>query len=353
MELVSRDHELTAVLQRERFDAPPGDITSSRDLERWHAFRAAYHRAASLENGAPWPLQVDFELTSQCNMTCAFCLHGHETVPKRLLTRAQFERVVDEGEGYGLCSIKLNYINEPLLVRDLPDYITYAKSHGVLNVYFATNGVLLSERMACRLIDAGLSKAMVSLDATTPETFVKMRASSQFDLIVRNIETLLSVRARRGVTWPLVRVNFLKTHVNIHEAEAFVQRWTGVADAIGLQDCVGLPGVVNDLAPSDAALFRDHADFGCSFPFKMVVVDSGGHLLPCCTFSGRSMPIGHLSTHTIKQAWDTNVMRQLKDMHQRHAYRESAVCAHCVGDAAGVVIPVEAVRHGRLASPTG
>ena len=45
----------------------------------------------------------------------------------------------------GLKAIKLNYLNQPLLRKDLERFITYAKKAGVLDVYFSSNGLLLNE----------------------------------------------------------------------------------------------------------------------------------------------------------------------------------------------------------------
>lgn len=326
---VSRTNELTAVVSRDRFDDPPGDVTASWDLMRWAQFRHDYHRAAGLEYDGPFPLQLDFELTSQCNLRCAFCIHGGpEKIPKRELTFDRFARAIDEGERNGLCSVKLNYINEPLLTRDLPEYIRYAKAHGVLNVYFATNGTLLNARNREALIDARVSKIMVSLDATTPETFQKMRQSDQFALIVSNVRALLALREERGISYPLVRVNFLKSPLNVHEAEDFVRQWTGTADMVGLQDQVGLPGVDSDLLGSGP--YVDHSAFRCSFPFKMLVIDSAGHILPCCTFSGREMPLGHVDEMTLADAWTGPRMRTLKESHLYGTWKDNPVCRRCV-----------------------
>lgn len=325
---LARANELTGVLHRELFDDPPPDVTNAVDLVRWKAYREAYKRAQNLEEFTPFPLQLDFEITSQCNLKCSFCTHGHATVAKRTLTFEQFSRAIQEGQRWGLCSIKLNYINEPLLVRDIASYVRYAKSHGVLNVYFATNGVLLNERIREELIDAGTSKIMISLDATTPATFEAMRNSKQFDLIVRNIHALLDLRSRRGVSYPLVRVNFLKTPVNIHEAEAFVAQWSNVADAIGMQDQVGLPGIENNLLVDNQYL--DHDDFRCAFPFKLLVIDSAGNILPCCTFSGREMPLGHVDEVTLEQAWNSPRMKELKLSHQQRRWAENPVCKNCI-----------------------
>jgi len=316
-----RKNELTAVAKRNLFDDLPGGVAGSLDIKRWHDFRVLYHRAQRLEDVGNWPLQVDFELNSTCQMRCAFCTHGQGKVKKRVLPFETFKRDIHEGEEYGLVSIKLNYINEPLLNKDLPKYIEYARSKGVLNIYFATNGLLLNEAMSRRLIDARLSKIMISLDATTSETFYKMRASKRFDQIVDNICRLIELRNEAGVSYPLVRVNFLETEINRHEADAFRDMWTGIADMLGYQSQVNRPGT-DDVK-------TDSTDFGCAFPFKLVTVDSSGLILPCCTFSGREMPLGHTSRMTIAEAWTG--MAALRRLHQCGNYQQNAICKHCIG----------------------
>lgn len=352
----AKKNELTGILGREVFEAPPGDVESREDLARWYAFRAAYRGASNLVAPVEFPLQVDFELTSTCNFRCAFCPHGQETpIPKRILPWSYFEAAIREGEAYGLVSTKLNYINEPLLHPEWDGYVRFAKAHGVLNVYFATNGSLLTARNREKLISSRVSKVMVSLDATTAETFRKVRRSDAFDRIVANIEALLELRDRWNVSWPKVRVNFLKTELNAHEADAFVARWNGVADAIGFQDQVGLPGVDEDVfAPPDVV---DHSEFRCAFPSKMLVVDAAGHILPCCTFSGREMPIGRLdiacwtrpwidspvgdpvdepvdeprlAPMSLAAAWNSSMLRALRREHFEGRWRENDVCRRCV-----------------------
>lgn len=325
---VARRNELVAVMHRDRFEAVPGDVTDPADVARWHAFRRAYARAAHLDPVGAFPLQVDFELTSQCNLRCWFCVQGTEDIPYRALTFERFCRVIDEGERHGLVSIKLNYVNEPLLVRELPDVIRYAKAHGVLNVFFATNGILLDARRRTELMDAGVSKVMISLDAATAATYERMRGSAHFDRIVGNIRALIAERDARGQSWPLVRVSFLKTSENIHEIDAFVRAWDGVADFIGFQDQTSIPGV-------DAELFTDktHFDvdaFGCSLPSKLLVVDAAGHILPCCTFGGREMPLGHVDDLDLADAWTGPTITALRASHAERTWRANPVCRHCV-----------------------
>lgn len=318
----ARANELTAVSNRELFDRVPGGVTDAKDIKRWHWFRERYHKAQKLEGFASFPLQIDFELNSTCQMKCGFCVHGHEKVKKQTLPFETFKRVIDEGAMHGLCSIKLNYINEPLLLPDLTKYIDYARSKGVLNVYFATNGLLLTEAMSRKLIDAKVSKVMVSLDATTPETFEKMRHSARFSTIVANILKLIKLRDEKGVDYPLVRVNFLKTEINAHEADEFLKQWTGVADMVGYQEQLNRPGTTD---------IKTDKTFKCAFPFKLVTVDSSGAILPCCTFSGREMPLGHIDKMTISEAWNNDRMTELKQLHRNGDGAMNPNCKHCMG----------------------
>jgi radical SAM protein with 4Fe4S-binding SPASM domain len=326
-----RKNELTAVTHRGLFDEFPGIPANEGEVKRWQAFRESYHQAQRLEGVAPFPLQLDFELNSTCQLKCGFCLHSKVRVKRKEIAFPDFARIIDEGEQYGLVSIKLNYINELLLLRTLPEYIHYARRHGVLNIYFATNGLLLDQDYGRALIEAGVSKIMISLDAATPETFEVMRNSHQFAEIVQNILGFIQLRNSLNLRFPLVRINFVQTRKNIHEVEQFVAMWEGVADMLGFQRQVQLPGTDDDLLPS--AVIGDTSDFRCSFPFKLMVIDANGSILPCCTFSARPMAVGNIADMTIKQAWDSEAVRDLRETHLKYGYASIPICKHCVGGA--------------------
>jgi radical SAM protein with 4Fe4S-binding SPASM domain len=199
-----------------------------------------------------------------------------------------------------------------------------------LNVFIATNGSLLDEEMAHRLIDVRLSKIMISLDATTAETYRKMRNSVAFEKVKKNILGLLELRSRLGVDFPLVRVNFLRTALNAHEADDFLSFWKDKVDMVGFQDQLGIPGVESSwLATSDRSAFRN---FRCSFPFKHIVVATDGRLLPCCTFSGEKHSLGNIKTLSIREAWTGAYIESLRALHREGKYKENPVCSHCVGN---------------------
>ena len=101
-------------------------------------------------------------------------------------------------------------INEPLLRKDLEEAIKYAKSKGIINIYFVTNGSLLTEQRIEALLQSGVTKVFISIDAATEETYNKQRKNGLYKKVVRNVRRLVERRDELGLEFPKVRVSFLK-----------------------------------------------------------------------------------------------------------------------------------------------
>lgn len=323
-----RKHELTTVKHRSFFDDQPGPMAAI-DAQRWRDFRSDYNDITkNLSPHPDFPIQLDIELQSACNYRCAFCTHGQEKVPFHQLSREQYIRIIAEAEEHGLVSIKLNGINEPLLTKNLEWYIRHARKHGVLNVYFATNGLLLTPERSKTLIAAGVSKLLISLDAVTPKTYLAIRRSKHYEKVVQNILSLLEIRKQLGRKWPKVRVNFLESEINKHELDAFIDFWDDKADMIGVQRQVAVPGS-NDVI-QDGEIMEQEGVFRCAFPFKQLVIGANGDILPCCTFSGKLMPIGHIDSMTLAEAWRSTLITDLRTTHKNGGYKSNPICRYCI-----------------------
>lgn len=73
---------------------------------------------------------MDFELNATCNLRCPMRPLSVESNNNKKQYQIPFElfcEIIDEVVSKGLSSIRLNYLNEPLLREDLEDFIKYAK----------------------------------------------------------------------------------------------------------------------------------------------------------------------------------------------------------------------------------
>jgi len=301
-------------------ECPPGI-----DSHEWETFRNNYKKGENF-NYLESPAQLDIELNGGCNMKCPFCLHGYENRPNTLMPIERYKELIDEAVALGVRGLKLNYINEPMLRKDLEQCISYAKSAGMLNVYMVTNGTLLNDKRRNSMLNCGITKVFISVDAATSETYDKQRLSGKFNLVVKNILDFVEERNRRGLTYPLVRVSFVRNALNIHEEEDFRKFWKDKVDIIAFQTMTDLPDLDSGLTIKKQV----NETKGCTFPFKQLVVDYEGDILPCCKMGGKKLLLGNIDSMTLQEAWSSGKMRDLQLMHKNNRWHENPVCDRCI-----------------------
>ena len=69
---------------------------------------------------------------------------------------------------------------------------------------------------------------------------------------------------------------------------------------------------------------------GCTFPFKQLVVDYEGDILPCCKMGGKKLLLGNIDSMTLQEAWSSDKMRDLQLMHKNNRWHENPVCDRCI-----------------------
>jgi len=222
------------------------------------------------------PSNIIAEVTTRCNLFCPMCVK--HTVGSGIsegdLSFTVFKSLTPALSR--IASLVLSGIGEPLLHPQLDTFIQYAKTHMPTDswVGFQSNGLLLDEERARSLIDAGLDRICLSVDAALPETYRTVRKGGElagiehafaslrkaglerkdspleigveFVLQQNNMAELpeaLRWASEQGATFALVSHMIaydptLKTHVaydpNTDEAIALFERWKERADNEGI-----------------------------------------------------------------------------------------------------------------------
>ena len=328
-------------------------IEKYSDKEKYKQYREEWRKASTLQYTPKYPLQIDFELNYSCNFSCEMCTWSAENTAgrgkKTWFSFSAFKEVIDEGVQNGLKAIRLNYINEPLIRKDIIKFIEYAKNAGILDIYLSTNGSLLTKKIIRELIKSGLTRLQVSIDATTKKTFDKIRQGGNFDDVVANTLNFMKIREELNVELPTLRVNFVKTDLNKHEYNDFINFWENKADCIGVQD------LVNIMKPS-TDIENSKKKFNCAQPFYHLTIRYDGSVLPCCTFFAAKIPIAKLSTNEkvsaeknlheidtsklpiqkIKEVWNGTLIESLRDIHKKGEWFKNDICKECVMSTANI-----------------
>ena len=121
-----------------------------------------------------------------------------------------FKEIIDYASEKGTRSIKLNYINEPLIRRDIIKFIKYAKSKKIIDIYFSTNGILLNDDLSKELILSGLTRIQISIDAVTQKTYDKVRPGGDLNKVINNLKRFLEIKMSSKKHYPWSELILLK-----------------------------------------------------------------------------------------------------------------------------------------------
>ncbi len=141
-----------------------------------------YHLIKAKFFNVKFPHAVQFNITFKCNQRCVYC--GIYKDNRSEMTTEQICRMIDEFVGLGTSRLSITG-GEPLLRKDLPAVIHYARKQGLF-VSLATNGSLVAEQ-----IDGLKDVNSMNLTLDGPELIHdQQRGKGNFKKVIHAIELI-------------------------------------------------------------------------------------------------------------------------------------------------------------------
>lgn len=274
------------------------------DLEGVKATLEKYH----------YPVDIIVEVTRYCNLRCIMCPYPDLKREQGHMTIETFKKIVDEtARENPAARIWLAIMGEPLLIGEkIADYIRYAKDQGIKEVCLNTNAVFLTESMSSRLIKSGLDKVLVSIDGFSSETYDQIRVGGDYELVKKNVETMLELKKSRNVKTPEVIAQFIVMDENQHEVEPFKEYWLSKGAIVKVRPKLGWGNAIQSSVLDSAAEVTER--FPCAWLTRTVSIHWDGSFSQCDADHEGTFSPGHLDKNTIKEVWDG----PLEERRKRH-----------------------------------
>lgn len=174
---------------------------------------------ASHHGALPAPRLVFWESTAGCNLACRHCrrLEVSKALSKRDLPTEHVKRFLIDALAACGRSVLVCSGGEPLMRPDLFELAAHATSQG-LPIALATNGTLIDEPTADRIVLAGFERVAVSLDGAEASTHDAFRQEKgAFDGAILGLQRVRG----RGLS---TQVNTTVTQHNLRQLEAIYER---------------------------------------------------------------------------------------------------------------------------------
>lgn len=330
-----------------------GILYLSPNFHRWERTKGSWYReyrrawaerAIRLDHGQ-FPLNLNVEVTTRCNLACTFCTHS--SLSKEQVGDMSWElyaKVIKEAGHYKTPAVNFNGLGEPMLVRDLPKKIAYAKEHGFIDLMFHTNGTIMSASGARALIESGLDRIIFSIDSPDKTTYEAMRINADYERVIGNVRQFAELRNRLGRSEPIIRVTMVVTDKTVHQVQDFISLWTTVADQLTLQDLTWRTKLLDNsqwvnqeksaLTADFGAIRKEAIDreigFACPYLYQSTYAFWNGDVIPCSNPNARKhMVMGQLDRNGLHEIWHNEKYRTLREMHAGDRWYEHPICRDC------------------------
>jgi sulfatase maturation enzyme AslB (radical SAM superfamily) len=270
------------------------------------------------------------EVTNMCNHTCLFCPHdGKMTRGKGFIDEQLLKRILKEGYELGSREVGLNLNGEPLLVKELAEYIKYAKDIGYSYVFLISNGVLATEERMIDILNAGLDSISFSINAGTKETYKIIHGVDDFEKVKNNILFCLRYRFEKKIKIA-ISLTYVVTEYNINEIDIFKKQFSSIVDDIvfsQVKDIGGYIPEINNMINSDVLKVPLQHE-NCVWPFNGVVVTWEGYLTICCWDWQNYLAVADLNKVSLHDAWYGENMQKLRQRFIDDNF-EGTICQLC------------------------
>jgi|SRR5208337_116170 len=305
------------------------------------------------------PITVQVEVTNKCNLNCIFCSRHYTRLPLGDIASDMLPEVVELSKrsrelilfGYG----------EPLLSDAFYHLVRANRS---ARISFTTNGLLLTEDRMRLIIEQSSSpvyNVTFSIDGANSRTYGAIREKSNYSSVWSNLGVLSDYKARRGLQWPQIWINFVAMRENLDELPDLVGKAAALgvsqinvfhlvvwdasyveqslihypepterifkearsrARNVGMRLDLPLP-IGNSLAPRAGAV-QGFSLPRCYLPWSYTYIRHDGSVHACC-FS-ENLVVGNLCQKSFREIWNDAPYREVRSRINRASFPDCRRC---------------------------
>lgn len=193
-------------------------------------------RLLGILRGRPFlgPQVVTLEVTHHCNLRCSFCeSHGNrQALPitsrreyeggRRTMDLERIARLARDLAAVGTDLVELSGKGDPIAHPQLASIIRAVKGAG-LSCSLFTNGTLARPGLARAIVDSGLDRLILSLNAGSRPVYAVTCGKDLWDRAVAFLEEVLTVRDSGKKRLPWIRLGHVIEKENVVDLDRMVQ----------------------------------------------------------------------------------------------------------------------------------
>lgn len=285
-----------------------------------------------------YPRIVTLEPTTKCNSNCGYCprskLIRNGKIAVGNIEWRVLERIVDElRHCYDIEHIDLAGFGEPLLYPKLAEAIRFMRailpSHTKVQV--TTNGIILTEDIGKRLVDAGLDRMLISLNSFDQETYKQMNGVDKYHQVMLNTTRFLKLKGNKP---PATKIQIMDTDTNrllFNHFQSFWKPMLNQNDSLFIKRIDNMGGIIDSQTyDSTWHLKKRHP---CYQLWQNLLISKDGDCYPCCIgeVAGPEsrLWIGNVMNEGLDKILNGERLKAIRNLHKDNRAEEIPLCKAC------------------------
>ena len=304
--------------------------------DEYKEYRRKWVECPKKQSPPPFPLSINIEVTTSCNAGknyCTMCPKHFLNLKNEFMSLGNVKKILDDASANGCYAVNLNGAGESLVHPDIIEIVTYARKRGFIDIMFHTNATLLTEEISKKLIEAGLTKLIVSVDAPDEESYKKIRPAFDFNKVVNNIKNFVRIRNGMGLRQPIVRITMVVLTLNKDKIEETIKFWKDYVDFISINDCMYFDKY-KAFEFDKEKITKEAREKGmiyvCAPLYQQLSVTIHNKVIACSTIYAKNYRIlGDFNKNSLKEIWEGPVLKEIREMHEKGRCFDVMPCKMC------------------------
>lgn len=276
-----------------------------------------------------FPKMAVLSLTYVCNARCTSCAYTNSSIRSdyddaKYLDEGTFRRIADEC-GRHRTWLRFSSGGETMLHPQVIEFAQYGIEKGC-NVGVITNGSLMTEEKAKKLLSLGIDMVEFSVDAGDEETYGKVRKGLSWEKVVRNVKATVSLRNQMKANTKIIASAVNQKGVDIDQAAAF---WEPIVDVF--QKRKYLTWGINDpsLSADQTPYLPPERKTPCPIVFERLFIDTRGDAHFCIYDIAGKTRMGNVNRQSIREIWHNPEFERARQLHLKGQGDQIEMCKGC------------------------
>lgn len=270
-----------------------------------------------------YPLLVDIELSSICNLRCPMCYtitdHFKDSVNTKRMDYGLFKKIIDEIGGK-VPAIRLSLRGEATLHTKFVECISYAKQMGIKEVSTLTHGGKLTLPYFIKITKAGIDWITISIDGVG-ETYERIRKPIKFCELLEKIKAIKEYKNAHGLHRPVIKVQGIWPAIS-KDPELYYDTFSPYVDLVAFNPLIDYLDRDTDIEYVE--------NFTCPQQYQRLVIGADGLVMKCSNDEENQEIIGDINIQTVHEVWHGKEMQKIRETQIRpQGFLQSPVCRKC------------------------